>query len=206
MKYGFCLRRGAAAVLAAWLLLVGTPQPTCADDPKSAAAILLIATTELPDPDFSDSVVLVMNNLGPAPVGIIVNRPTQVAVAQLFPELKRLTSLPDKVYFGGPVEFETVWFLFRSATPSSKAIQVLDGLFLSANRELLLQLLSRDKPLDGLRIFIGHAGWAPGQLEAEIASGAWKLERADSGSIFDAQSEHPWPSTPPAPQLPRRST
>jgi putative transcriptional regulator len=67
---------------------------------------------------------------------------------------------------------------------------------------LLLQLLGRDKPMDELRIFIGHSGWAPGQLEAEIARGAWTLERADPQAIFKKKSEHPWPT----PQEPNRST
>jgi putative transcriptional regulator len=49
--------------------------------------------------------------------------------------------------------------------------------------------------MDGLKIFIGHAGWAPGQLEAEINRGAWNLERADSEAIFNGKSEHPWPGS-----------
>jgi putative transcriptional regulator len=143
-----------------------------------------------------------MNNLGPAPVGIIINRPTQIAVSTLFPDLKHLAQLHDKVYFGGPVEFGAVWFLLRAATPPEHAIQAFDGIYLSADRELLVQLLGRDKGMDGLRIFVGHSGWAPGQLEAEIARGDWTLERADSDAIFNGKSEHPWP----APQAPKRGT
>jgi putative transcriptional regulator len=93
-------------------------------------------------------------------------------------------------------------FLLRAATPPEHAIQAFDGIYLSTNRELLLQLLGRDKPMDGLRIFVGHSGWAPGQLEAEIARGEWNLERADSDAIFNGKSEHPWP----APQAPKRGT
>ena len=174
-----------------------------ADEAKPLTAIVLVAQAQLPDPDFADSVVLVMNNLGPAPVGIITNRPTPVTVAQLFPDLTRLAKLPDRVYFGGPVESGSVWFLFRAATVPPQAIQVLDGVCLSADRELLLQLLGRDKPLDGLRIFVGHSGWAPGQLEAEIASGAWALEHAAPDAIFNGKNESPWPA---APQVPKRST
>ena len=86
----------------------------------------------------------------------------------------------DKVYFGGPVEFGPVWFLFRAAAPPEHAIQACDGVYLSADRKLLLQLLGRDKPMDGLRIFVGHAGWAPGQLEAEIEQTATGLSSAPS--------------------------
>ena len=187
---------------AAFLLLLGPSWPASAADTKPLTAILISAQAEVVDSDFADSVVLVMNSLGPAPVGIIVNRPTQITVSQLFPDLKRLARLHDRVYFGGPVEFGSVWFLCRANAPPEHAIQAFDGIYLSADRELLLRLLARDKPMDGLRIFVGHAGWAPGQLEAEIASGAWTLEHADSDAIFNGKSEHPWPGS----KIPKHST
>jgi putative transcriptional regulator len=59
---------------------------------------------------------------------------------------------------------------------------------------LLLQLLGRNKPMDSLRIFLGHAGWAPGQLEAEIERHDWTSKRAEMEAIFSGKSEHPWPS------------
>ena len=191
---GSCLKRGLAGVLGALLLLIGASRPTPADDPKTLTAILLVAQGDLRDPNFGDSVVLVMNNLGPAPVGLVVNRPTEIPVARLFPDLKQLTQLHDKVYFGGPVDLESVWFLFRAEKAPEHAIQAFAGIYVSSSRDLLERLLGRAKPMDGLRIFIGHSGWAPGQLEAEIARGAWTLERADSDSIFKRKSEHPWPT------------
>jgi putative transcriptional regulator len=142
-----------------------------------------------------------MNNLAPAPVGIIINRPMPIPVSRLFPDLKRLAQVRDKVYFGGPVDFGSVWFLFRAATPPEHAIQACDGIYLSADRQLLLQLLGRDKPMDSLRIFVGPAGWAPGQLEAEIEQRHWTLKRAETEAIFGGKSKHPWPS----PQAPKRS-
>ena len=201
VRSGSCRQRDVASALCALLLLFAISCPSSADDTKPPTAILLVARAELPDSDFADSVVLVMNHLGPAPVGIIVNRPTQVAVSELFPDLKRLARLNDKMYFGGPVEFGSVWFLFRAAKPPEHAIQAFEGVYLSADRELLLQLLGRDKPMDGLRVFIGHAGWAPGQLEAEIDRGDWTLERANSDAIFNDKSKHPWPGS----QVPKRS-
>ena len=193
MRGIFGVRRALTAMLCA-ALLVGPSFSTAADDPKGLTAMFLVAREELPDPDFADSIVLVMNNLGPAPIGIILNRPTQVTVPQLFPELKGLTHLHDRVYFGGPVEFGSVWFLFRSAKPSDNAIQVFDDIYLSSSRELLVKLLNRDKPMEGLRIFIGRSSWAPGQLEEEIAQGAWGLERVQADQIFNRKSDHPWPA------------
>jgi putative transcriptional regulator len=194
VRNGFCLQRYVAGALCALLLLCGSSWPTATPDAKPLTAILLIARDNLPDSIFSDSIVLVMNNLGPAPVGIIINRPMPIPVSSLFPDLKRLAPVRDQVYFGGPIDFESMWFLFRAATPPKHAIQAFDGVYLSADRQLLLQLLGRDKPMDSLRIFVGHAGWAPGQLEAEIDRRDWTLKRAEAEAIFSGKSEHPWPS------------
>lgn len=202
MDSGFRLQRCAAGALWALLVLLAVSWPAFADDGKSLTGMLLIAGDDVEDADFADSVVLVLNNLGPAPAGIIINKPMQVAVSQLFPKLKRLAKSQDKVYFGGPVEFGTVWFLFRASTQPEHAVRACDGVYLSADPELLLKLLNRDKPMDGLRIFVGHSGWAPGQLEEEIGRGDWALKRAESDNIFNGNSEHPWP----APQAPKRTT
>jgi putative transcriptional regulator len=198
---GFCLQRCVAGAFCALLLLSGTSRPASTPGDKPLTAILIIARNALPDSMFADSIVLVMNNLGPSPVGIIINRPMPISVPGLFPDLKRLAPVRDRVYFGGPVNFGSVWFVFRAATPPEHAIQILDNVYLSADQQLLLKLLGRDKPMDGLRIFVGHAGWAPGQLEAEIDRRDWTLKRAEADAIFSGRSERPWP----APQDPKPS-
>ena len=180
----------------AFLLVFGTSWLASAEDAKPVTAILLVARAELPDPNFKDAVVLVLNNIAPVPAGLIVNRPTRIAVSSLFPELDRLAKLDDKVYFGGPVEIGSVSFLIRADAPPEHATQVVDGVYLSANEELLRQLLGREKPMEGLRVFVGHSGWGPGQLQAEIARGDWTLAPAETGAIFDGKSEHPWPKRP----------
>lgn len=179
--------------LCAFLLLFGVSWPTSADNAKPLTTILLVARAELSDSNFKDSVVLVMNNIRPRPLGIIINRPTRIAISHLFPDLERVAQLDEKVYFGGPVEIASVSFIFRAETPPEHATQVLAGVYISTNRELLLKLLARDKPMEGLRIFIGYSGWAPGQLQSEIARGYWTLAPAEADAVFDKKSEHPWP-------------
>jgi putative transcriptional regulator len=188
------LERHVAGALCALLFFCGSPPARSADDPKPLTAILLVARDDLPDSSFADSILLVMNHLAPGPVGIIINRPMPVPVSRLFPDLKHLAQAPDKVYFGGPVDFGSVWFLVRAVTPPEHSVQACNGVYLSADRQLLLQLLRRSRPMDGLRIFLGHAGWAPGQLETEIERGDWTSKRAEMATIFNGKSEHPWPS------------
>lgn len=210
MKKTFSMQRCLAAVLVAVLLLPAAPRTMSAADvtpskpapgkaavPKSAlTSLLIVAQDNVSDPNFGRSIVLVMNNLGPAPVGIIVNRPTPLTVAKFFPKLKALAHVQARVYFGGPVEFDQVWFLFRAnAAPASETtIPVCDDVYVSSDGKLLLKLLGRPRPMEGLRIFIGHAGWAPGQLQAEIQGGAWLPRHADADSILDAKPQVPWPS------------
>ena len=194
MRSGFYLQRCVAGGLCA-LLLSGSSRPASGAATKPLSAILIVARDELPDSNFGHAIVLVMNNLGPGPVGIIINRPMPIPVSRLFPEIERLAQVRDKVYFGGPVDFGSVWFLFHAAKLPEHAIQACDGVYLSADRKLLLQLLGRSKPMESLRIFLGHAGWAPGQLEAEIERHDWTPRRAEMAAIFSGKSEYPWPST-----------
>ena len=194
MRSSFDFQRCVAGGLCALLLVSGSSWPASGTDTKPLNAMLIVARGGLPDSNFADSIVLVMNNLGAGPVGIIINRPLPIPVSRLFPDIERLARVRDKVYFGGPIDFGSVWFLFRAATPPEHAIQACDGVYLSADRELLLQLLGRDKPMDSLRIFLGHAGWAPGQLEVEIERHDWTSKRAEMDAIFSGKSEHPRPS------------
>lgn len=193
----------AAAGAALWVLLLLSGIAASADEAKPLTAILMVARAELPDPNFRDSVVLVMNNIHPAPVGLIVNRPTSMPASRLFPDIERLRRRDEKVYFGGPVRMGSVSFLFRADKPPAQATQVLDGMYFSTSLELLRELLDRDERAEGLRIFVGYSGWARGQLEAEIARGDWTLEPVKPDALFD-RPEHPWPERH-APDKARRS-
>jgi putative AlgH/UPF0301 family transcriptional regulator len=89
--------------LCVFLLLFGVSWPTFAEDRKPLTAILLIAHSELPGSNFRDSVMLAMNNIGRAPGGLVINRPTPISVARLFADLRHLARVGDKVYCVGPV-------------------------------------------------------------------------------------------------------
>ena len=168
--------------------------PVRAQDHEALSTILLLARAELRDPNFAGSVVMVLNNIGSAPAGLIVNRPTRVTVAQMFPEIEALAGRGDKVYFGGPVQVTSVVsFLFRAEALPEKSTHVLADVYLSADRKLLRKLLARDDPMQGLRIFVGYSGWSRGQLEAEIARGDWTLAAADAETLFGNANERPWP-------------
>lgn len=175
------------------LVLCGIAWPAAGADTKPMTTMLVVARAELPDPNFRDSIVLVMNHLGSAPAGVILNRPTRMHLSHLFPDLEHRLRPEQKLYFGGPVNLRAVSFLFRATERPEHAIEVLDRVYFSTDRGLLRDLLVRERPPDGLRVFVGHAGWASGQLEGEIARGDWSLAPADANAIFGGKSERPWP-------------
>jgi len=156
-------------------------------------ALFLVAKSQLADPNFGQAVVLLTQFGRLGSMGVIVNRPTGLPLARMFTDIKRLEKTDDKLFFGGPVAREVLLFVFRAPEQPDEAFEVLDGVYISSDKELLEELLGRDKPLEALRVFIGYAGWAPGQLEAEISRGDWDVVQADAKSIFAKKPEAVWP-------------
>jgi putative transcriptional regulator len=153
---------------------------------------LLVARTELRDPNFHNAVVLLTRDDASGAIGVIVNRPTDIPLADAFPAEKTLRGLGDRLYFGGPVMPDVAVFAFRAAAPQRDASHVVGDVHISSSPEVLHRLLGRDRPTEGLRVFAGLAGWAPGQLDAEIERGDWRRLPADAESIFDAKPELLW--------------
>jgi putative transcriptional regulator len=83
-------------------------------------------------------------------------------------------------------------FLFRASTPPANSLQVLPGLYLSFDAELLNDLIRAKGPKPDLRIFAGYAGWGPDQLENEIARGDWHPIPADADLVFRSDTEKLW--------------
>ena len=155
-------------VFALFALLAFCPA-RAADVSERLTGILLVARAELPDSSFRDSVVFVTNQSKVGPVGLIVNKPTPTPISELFPAIENLAQLDDKVYFGGPFSPDLVSFLFRAETKPAQlgVMEVFAGVYFSSNHDLLVELLRRDKPMAGLRIFRGHARWEPAQAAPE---------------------------------------
>jgi len=152
--------------------------------------VLLVASTELQDPNFAHSVVLVLFPAGGGPTGVILNRPTRLSWSEAFPDEPALRARADPIYFGGPVRINALWFLFRQGTPQGNVLPVLDDLYLSSDGELLDRLLQGQAPVD--RFFVGYSGWAPAQLDVEIAQGAWHVLPADLNVILKMDPETMW--------------
>src|SRR5438270_10781723 len=137
---------------------------------ESLAGQLLLASPALQDPNFVRTVVLVSLHSDEGAMGLILNRPSAVAVSEAVPQLQPAVSDAEPVFVGGPVQPTSVVFLAEFLDPSPAGLLVLGRIGFpapDAGVEELIESTSRG------RVFAGYAGWGEGQLDAELDQGDW---------------------------------
>ena len=165
-----------------------------ADEDAVANAVLLVAKPELGDPNFRQTVVLITQPVpGGGPLGVILNRPTQVRLSEAWPASGAVPEQFDHIYAGGPVARNQIIFLVRSEERIANGLRVLDNVYLSGDPELLKNIVTAATKVKSLRAYAGYAGWAPRQLQAEITAGGWYLLPADADTIFAGDAATLWP-------------
>ena len=155
-------------------------------------SILLVARKGMRDPNFQQSVLLLTSHGRQGAIGVILNRPMQTGLNHLFPGNPALSKGQDRLYFGGPVSRNTLVFIYRAPLKANETLHVVDDIYMSMSAEILAGLLRRETPTRDLRVFRGYAGWAAGQLEAEIARGDWHVLKADPEVVFSKAPEKLW--------------
>jgi putative transcriptional regulator len=153
---------------------------------------MLVAPRDAPDPNFAESVIVLLNYSGDSALGLMINRRSNVPISRALHELKGAKERSDPVYFGGPVEQDGVMALLRSAVKPEKAERVFDDVFLVSARPGLEGALSGGKDPKELRIYVGYCGWGPGQLDNEVKLGGWYIFGRSSNLVFDANPDSIW--------------
>jgi putative transcriptional regulator len=164
-----------------------------ADVPRWWTGQLLVASPSLTDPHFARAVVLVLDHDDDGALGVVLDRPSELAVEEVLPGWAEIVDPPPTLFAGGPV-----------STGSALGVAVLVPGTAAAPlgwRRVFgdTGLLDLDTPMEvladalaGLRIFAGYSGWSPGQLEAEVAEGAWFVVPAQPGDLLCAAPEQLW--------------
>jgi putative transcriptional regulator len=165
------------------------PQPTQFKE-EPAKGMFLIAAPQLQDPNFAKSVVLLIDYGETGAMGLVVNRPTDMALSKVFPDIQRFEDRTETLFFGGPVQLDSVFILVRSESQASNFVPLIKNLYLTGDPSALVQ--SFDDQYREARAYAGYAGWAPRQLDAEIARGDWGIVPADAQTVFDAVPEEMW--------------
>jgi putative transcriptional regulator len=168
--------------------------PAAQSTPEKAPGkgMLLVAARKMRDPRFGGAVVLLVQHGEGGTVGLIINRPTDIRLSEVLPDIKGVDKARQPVFFGGPVATNAMLFMVRSGIPPKDAEHVGADVYVSGNRTALEKALTGNTPVKDLRVYAGYAGWAAGQLDAEIERGDWHLSPADAQTIFAKDPSTVW--------------
>lgn len=168
-------------------------------DEHSLAPGFLVAMPQLLDPHFRRAVVLLLHHDDTGTFGLVLSRPSERRAEDLCDalEIPWAGKGDAVVHWGGPVQPDTGWMLvgddqFPSTDDEDEldGMEVLPGVQFAGTLDRLRRVAAA--PPTRLRILLGYAGWAPGQLEAELADGAWLLVPATAEDVFDVPAELLW--------------
>ena len=155
-----------------------------------AGGILLIADPFLKDPNFMRTVVLLTEHGKEGTVGFVINRQFENTLDELIPEIEGY-KLP--VYYGGPVQPNTIHFLHRYPDKVPGGIEVMKGIFWGGDFDCVVDLInSGELDEDKIRFYIGYSGWSAGQLEGEMKEKTWLTVEAARHLIFHSDAEQIW--------------
>lgn len=151
---------------------------------------LLVAAPPLVDPNFDRTVVLMLEHGESGALGIVLNRPSDTTLSDVFPEWCDLVSPPGVAFAGGPVATDAVIALARrGAAPIDGFTEILDDL---GTINLADDPVGIGDSVAALRVFAGYAGWAPHQLESEVEQGAWFDVALQPDDPFASMPERLW--------------
>jgi putative transcriptional regulator len=155
--------------------------------------VFLVATRNLIDPLFRQSVILMLPNTeAPLVVGLIINKPTIVSVRRIFPKAPALQKQDDKAYFGGPVDYTDPSLLMRSSGPSDGATHLFKDVYFTIDPNSVGALLTAQRAPGDLHVFLGRAQWSADQLHAEMQEGSWYVVPAQADLVFSADPSGVW--------------
>jgi putative transcriptional regulator len=170
-------------------------------------ASLLVAMPQLQDPNFLRSVMMIVQHDIEGTFGLVLNRPVDMSASELCEGLDmEWGGNPEtSLHWGGPVQPHTGWMLFahddvetahvydqvhEPALESEEMTSLVDGVCFAGSLNVLRTIV--EAPPGDVRLFLGYAGWGPGQLEMEMAEGVWLNAPATREVIFDVDADDMW--------------
>ncbi|MEM6396132.1 MAG: YqgE/AlgH family protein [Bacteroidota bacterium] len=159
--------------------------------PEIKSGTVLLAEPFMLDPNFRRTALLLVEHNEEGSVGFVLNRPTNMQMGELiqdFPEIEA------KVFYGGPVQPDTVHYLHRMGDLLEDSFEVVPGVFWGGDFDKLKFLIEQQliTPRD-IRFFLGYSGWTAGQLKAELEEyGSWVTARMDVNYLFKSNPNNLW--------------
>ncbi|MCU0396131.1 MAG: YqgE/AlgH family protein [Chitinophagaceae bacterium] len=157
---------------------------------EPAPGILLISDPFLKDPNFMRTAVFLCEHTADGSFGFVLNRPYEQRLDEFIPDLEGFR-IP--VFYGGPVQPDTLHFLHNIPELRSDAQAVLPNVYWGGNFEQIIQLIrDRQLDLDNIRFYLGYSGWSGGQLEDELASSSWLTAQGSHQLVFRTPPGEVW--------------
>ena len=154
----------------------------------------LVAMPSLHDPNFQQSVVYVCEHSAGSALGIVINRPSDVVLGDIFKQLSITVDNPTlaqyPVFQGGPVQTDRGFVIHEPPGAWDSSLK-LGGLCVTTSRDVLAALARGEGPSRTL-VALGYAGWGAGQLESELAANSWLSTPADKRIIFETPVAERW--------------
>ncbi len=155
-----------------------------------AKGILLIADPFLKDPNFLRTVVFLCEHNEEGTFGFVLNRQYENTIDELIPELEG-HKIP--VYYGGPVEVDTIHFLHQYPDKIPGGQEVMKGVFWGGAFDGVVDMIKNNELDENkIRFYIGYSGWGEGQLAAEMNEKTWLTMKAESSLVFHKDYNEIW--------------
>ncbi len=182
------MQNGSLRVFVLLLTAAFAGGPASAESP--AGGRFLVADRSLSGSNFAETVVLLIRYDTSGAMGLVINRETPIQAAKLLPDIPVLARRGGRAYVGGPVETYKIFLLLRADSPPAGVAPVVDDVYFANNLD---PIAGQTAPEPGsFRIYAGYAGWAPRQLDAELAQGAWHVLPGESAAVFDVNPQGLW--------------
>ena len=154
------------------------------------AGILLISDPFLKDPNFMRTVVFLCEHREQGSFGFVLNRKYENTIDEIIPELEGY-KLP--VYYGGPVQTDTLHFLHQYPEEIPGSQEVIKGIYWGGDFDVLVEMI-KNKSIDQnkVRFFVGYSGWGEGQLKDELTEKSWLTVKAVRKLVFHKKYEEIW--------------
>jgi putative transcriptional regulator len=157
---------------------------------EPAAGILLIAEPFLKDPNFLRTVVILCEHQDHGSFGFVLNKQIEQTLDELVSGLEG-HRLP--VYYGGPVQMNTIHFLHQYPDLIPESVKVTEDIYWGGNFETVTALIkSKSLDIKKIKFFIGYSGWGDGQLDDEMKEKSWLTVQANCGLVFNTRYDEVW--------------
>ncbi len=173
------------------LLIWAFAQPVFGQAPEAGS--LLVSGPAMDDPDFRQTVMLLLVQDNGTSAAVMLNRPTWVVPTEAFPDVAGLSRYRNMLHLGGPVAPDQLLTLFESnGVPPVGARHVVGNVYLSATPDIFSTINFAAENAPRVKVFAGHTQWGPDQLAREIAAGNWRVVPATSDLVFSADPNELW--------------